>query len=249
MIRTNEVQLLLGGHKVPTRRFPMAGVTLYGAFGGYGILKRVASVNPTDYFKTLWTSSAEFPVWIGSCKFSEPFDNLLQAYNVTKFGGARVVKGSSETIVTLADVVDLIRDGKLSADMSTEEVSTIPAVISTDHLIIDAIRRMLKRNVRRLFTIGGKGDYISDRSIIDFMFSPERLEIARASPEEWINEKISKLGKKSARRCPEGPLDAAAKMIGDEPDDCLMTEGSKVVSRWDLTVKPWKVGKLSIVAN
>jgi hypothetical protein len=34
-------------------------------------------------------------------------------------------------------------------------------------------------------------------------------------------------------------------MIGDEPDDCLVSEGGLIISRWDLLMKPWKLGRLS----
>jgi hypothetical protein len=54
------------------------------------------------------------------------------------------------------------------------------------------------------------------------------------------------LGTRSARVvAPTASLNEAAWMMGDEPDDCLVSDGGLVISRWDLLMKPWKLGRLS----
>ncbi len=249
LLKHNDVHFLPAGEKVPPRRLEVANVTLGGAFGGYGILKRVAGSAPRDYYKTLWSKSADIPMWIGSCRFEDPFDDVLEAYSLTKFGGARVTRGGSEALVTLGDVVGLIGGGRLSTQMSTDEVCSVPITIAEDRPIIEAIKQMISQNIRRLFLQGGQGTYISDRILINFMFSPERLETARDRPEAWIDGDVSKLATKSPSRCGTGSLDEAAKAMGPAPDDCLMTDQWRVISRWDLVVKPWRARKLNVVDN
>ena len=90
-----------------------------------------------------------------------------------------------------------------------------------------------------------QGRFISDRTLIAFKFSPERLEIARNDPEMWIKEEVSKLDTKTPGKCYDGSLDAAAKVLGPAPDDYPMTEEWRVISRWDLVVKPWRARKLT----
>jgi CBS domain-containing protein len=249
LIKHNEVHLLPAGKKVSPRRFELAGVTLHGAFGGYGILKRIARSQPKDYYKTLWARSAEVPIWIGSCKFGDPFDDILQAYSLTRFGGARVTKGGSEALVTLGDALGLIGSGKLSTHMTTDDVCSVPIAIAEEVAIIDAIRMMISNNIRRLFVRGGKGKFISDRTLIDFMFSPARLEIARDDPEKWLDGGVAKLATKTPGRCRTGDLDEASKAMGQAPDDCLLTDESRVISRWDIVVKPWRARKLATLEN
>lgn len=246
-IKNIDVHFLPAGGQVPPRRFELANVTLHPAYGSYGILRRIVDSEPKDYYKTLWSKSAEVPIWIGSCTFDQPFDYILQAFSETKFGGARVTRGVLEALVTLADVVGLIGKGELSARMSTEEVGSVPIAISKDRPIIEAIRKMVSHNIRRLFVEKEQGKFISDRTLIDYMFSPQRLGVARDHPELWIDETIEKLGTKTPARCRTGSLDEAAKLMGSAPDDCLMTDEWRVISRWDLVVKPWRAGRLEAV--
>ena len=246
-IKNIDVHFLPAGGQVPARRFELANVTLHPAYGSYGILRRIVDSEPKEYYKTLWSKSGEVPIWIGSCKFGQPFDDVLQAFSVTKFGGARITHGVHEALVTLADAVGLISEGKLSAHMSTDEVSSVPIAISRERPIIEAIRKMVSHNIRRLFIEKEQGKFISDRTLIDYMFSPERLGIARDHPELWIDETIEKLGAKTPVMCGRGGIDEAAKVMGSAPDDCLMTDEWRVVSRWDLVVKPWRAGKLEAV--
>jgi hypothetical protein len=243
-IKNIDVHFLPAGGQAPSRRFELANVTLHPAYGSYGILKRIVGSDPKEYYKTLWSKSAEVPIWIGSCKFGRPFDDILQAFSETKFGGARVTHGVHEALVTLGDAVGLISEGKLTAHMSTDEVSSVPIAISKDRPIIEAIRKMMSHNIRRLFVEKEQGKFISDRTLVDYMFSPRRLGIARAHPELWIDEAIEKLDTKEPDRCRTGSLDEAAKEMGPAPDDCLMTDEWRVISRWDLVIKPWRAGKL-----
>ena len=246
-IKNIDVHFLPAGDRVPSRTFDLANVTLHPAYGSYGILKKIVGSEPKEYYKTLWSKSAEVPIWIGSCKFERPFDDILQAFFETKFGVARVTHGVREALVTLGDAVGLIGGGKLSARMSTGDVASVPIAISRDRPIIEAIRKMVSHNIRRLFVEREQGKFISDRTLIDYMFSPQRLGIARDHPELWIDEAIEKLDTKTPGRCRAGSLDDAAKEMGSAPDDCLMTDEWRVISRWDLVIKPWRAGRLEAV--
>lgn len=248
-IKNIDVHFLPAGKKIPSRRTDVTSVTLHPAFGGYGILKKVVDSEPSAYYKTLWAKSSEVPIWVGSCKFEQPFDDILGAFSVTRFGGARVTKGALEALVTLGDVVELIRDGLLSVRSATDDVSSVSIAISKDKPIIEAIREMVSRNIRRLFIEETDGEFISDRTVIDYMFSPQRLGVARDHPELWIDEPVKKLRTKPPGRCTTGSLDEAAKAMGSAPDDCLLTDEGRLISRWDLIVKPWRAGRLEAIEN
>ena len=243
------MQLLRAGDEIPPLNLELGNITLYPAFGGYGILKALAGSDPKEYYGTLWRRAAEIPIWIGSCDYQQPVGDLLQAFSETKFGGARVTSGALEALITLNDLVELIRDGKLSAQMSTDEVDSIPIPVSKQKPIIDAIKQMVYGNVRRLFLEKGQGKFISDRTVIDYIFSPQRLEVARDHPEQWLSETVEKVGAKDPALCKTGSLDAAAREMGAAPDDCLMTDEFRLISRWDLVIKPWRAGKLQAVDN
>jgi len=249
LIKNYEAHLLPASEEIPPLKLELSNVILYPAFGGFGVLKALADSNPSEYYKTLWRRSADAPTWIGSCDYQQPFDEILQAFSETKFGGVRVASGDRQALVTLSDVVGLIRDGKLSAKMSTGEVSSVPIPLSKDVPIIDAIKQMIALNVRRLFLEKGKGKFISDRTLIDHIFSPRRLEVARDHPELWLSQTVEMVDAKVPAPCKTGSLDAAAEEMGQAPDDCLMTDDFRLISRWDLVVKPWRAGRLEAPDN
>jgi len=61
---------------------------------------------------------------------------------------------------------------------------------------------------------------------------------------KMVRSVAEKLGTKTPGRCSKGGLDEAAKAMRLAPDDCLTTDEWRVISRWDLVVKPWRAGKL-----
>ena len=189
------------------------------------------------------------PIWIGSSDYERPLEEVLEAFSVTRFGGARVTKGPQEALISLGDALELVSSGKLSTNMTTDEVSSVPISVSREEPIVDAIRRMVSKNVRRLFVEGGEGKFISDRTVIDYIFSPERLGLARDHPERWIEGTVADLGTKSPGRCRGRSLDEAAEEMGQSPDDCLLTGEWRLITRWDVLIKPWRAGKLTALEN
>ncbi len=178
--------------------------------------------------------------------FGSPISDLLHVFEATKFGAARVSDHDIHTVVTLADLVGTMRTHSLVSDMRVGEVGSSPMLISLDTDIREAVEKMLRFRVRRLFLQGRPHEFISSRSVIEFMLAPEQLRVARRRPKEWCDAKVSVLGARSARVvAPGASLNEAAMMIGDEPDDCLVSEGGLAISRWDLVMKPWKLGRLS----
>jgi hypothetical protein len=228
------------------RRDRRTGLVLYGALGGYSFLDRFVKTKPKDYADLLRTPSKEIAIWIGSVDFGDPLSDLFRVFEVTKFGAARVSSHGMHTVVTLADLIGSMRSYSLVSEMRVEQVGSQPMTISSDAEIEEAIRLMLKFRVRRLFLQGHPGEFISSQSVVEFMFTPERLQVARKRPQRWCDAKVSVLAVRSAIVvAPGASLNDAARMIGDGPDDCLFSEGGIVVSRWDLLMKPWKLGRLS----
>jgi len=246
VFNTSEVHILPVTNGMRPRRDRRTGLILHGALGSYSFLERFTKTKPKDYHDLLRTPSKKIAVWIGSVDFGNPISDLLHVFEATKFGAALVNDHDMHTVVTLADLVGAMRNRSLVSEMRVEEVGSQPVSVSPDSEINEAIRMMLKHRVRRLFLQGRPGVFISSRSIIEFMFTPERLQVVRRRPDEWCDAKVSVLGTRSARVVAPGTsLNEAAWMMGDEPDDCLVSEGGLVVSRWDLLMRPWKLGRLS----
>jgi hypothetical protein len=246
----NEVQILPVSSGLKPLRDRETGLVLYGALGGYSFLERLVRTRPEDYLDFLQTPSREIAVWIGSVDFCSPVGDLLHAFEVTKFGAAHVSNHAMHTVATLADLVGVMRDNSLVSDMHVEQVGSRRVSVSPNASIREAVETMIRVRARRLFLQGHSSEFVSSRSVIEFMFTPDRLRVVRRKPSQWCNAEVSLLNTRSARVVtPGSSLNEASRMIGDEPDDCLVTEGGLVVSRWDLLMKPWKLGHLSPCVN
>ena len=246
LLRVNEAHLLPATAKRTTRTIGGTEIELCEAFGGYSVLKKASVTKPSDSYVMLWMKSGDFPVWVGTCKFSDPFEHLMTLFKLTRFGGAVLRKGMERNLVSLGDLVGLLRSGILSSEMLSDEVSSEPLFISADSAISEAIGMMLANHIRRLFIRGRPGVFLSDRTLVDFLFSPGRLELARDRPERWAEEAVSAVRTKTGRECPKLTVAGAAQLMGDSPDDCLLTSEGRVITRWDLVMKPWMAGMLDV---
>lgn len=247
LLKHSEVHFLPGGRGLTKGRPEIPRINLHGAFGSYGILKKIASSSPGDYYTTLWSKAKDVPTWIGSCNYTDSLEDLLGAISATKFGAARVTKEKMmEALITLGDLLGLISDGRLTSQVSVRELSSEAITIAPGSPILQALKLMISRNIRRLFLERGGDLFVSDRSLVSFMFDKTRLEKARDRPEHWLDGAVADLATRKAGRFSSGDFRAAAKAFGQKPDDCLITDDGRVISRWDMIIKPWRNGKLTI---
>ena len=242
-LRAADVHMLPGDEKrVPSGH----DFSLANGYGGYAILRRLSVSKPEDWYQMLWRPSAEFPTSIGVCGYDESLDRLLYIFEVTRFGVALAKKGPKRNLAHLGNLVRLYQEGRLSTTMKPDDVSSKVKSLPLSATLVEAINLMIVNHVRRVFVQNGSGKFISDRSLLDFLFAPARLQIARDSPEKWADGRLSELEPKQAVVYGGDTMDEAAEAMGDSPDDCLLTEDGRVVTRWDMILKPALAGKLVI---
>jgi len=227
---------------------PSTRIKMYATLGGYSVLSAIMKTDPKNYLKLLWRPCQEFPSWVGSVKYSDVLDDLLKVFDLTRFGDAAVEgNGTIPALVTLQDILQLYKNDTIKSTLSVSEIGTERVEISPDGSLTDALRMMFESRVRRVFLSSERRNsisFISSRNIIRFLFSPERLEIVKEYPERWLNAKLSDIDPSEAKIIADGKIvNQAASEIGDRVDDCLACENAnKVVTRWDIIMKPWKTG-------
>jgi CBS domain-containing protein len=222
------------------------GLVLYAALGGYALIRRILETKPSEHYKVLWSPCKETVVWLGTCMDSDSLNKLLEVFSLTRFGNARVEWSGSATFATLADVLELLRAGTLRTDISLAEVGSTMVEIDPQASVREAASTMVEHGVRRVFVKGRGAEFVSSRSILRHLFSAERLFLARDNPEAWLGGSVSGVTCSTAPLLSRGETARdAARTMGNLPDDCVLTDDGKVVSRWDLLVKPWKAGRLS----
>jgi CBS domain-containing protein len=223
------------------------GVKLFKAVGGQQVFRLVVKSKPEDYHKVLWAPCSTIGMWLGTVEFHDELEKLLRIFEVTGFGDARVnAQVPPHGLVTLEEVVSLYRGRKLKCGMAVKEVSSQAISIEPDTTITEAMKTMCEKRVRRLFLMGSP-EYISDRSILAYLFSPRLLTIAKDQPESWTNAPVSEVKKSTAGSVsPNTTVEEVGTMAETSRDIFMLSDGVSLISRWDLVMKPWKAGQLRL---
>src|SRR5579862_342703 len=256
LLHLEEVQMLPIVQGLQPRFDPITKIKMYATLGGYSVLNAVMKTNPKDYYKLLWLPCQEIPVWIGSLKYSDSYSDLLKAFELTKFGDAAIEgSGSFPALITLQEILILFRNGVIKSKLRVSEIGSEMIKISSESTLMDALRLMFEKRVRRVFLFGADEraslqpafPFISSRDIIRFLFSPARLELAKKHPELWADAKLSEIKGSYGKEIYSGKIvNQAASEIGDGVDDCLVSHDEKrVVSRYDIVMAPWKANNYS----
>lgn len=226
------------------------GLKLYGAFGSYAVIKSLVDLPPENSYKFLWEPTHKLVVWIGSVSYEDDLDSLISTFNETGFGVARISSKQGRTLITLEDVVEKVRRGELDSELGMDSISSEPITVSKDTLLVDALQYMFKARVRRLFAEDDPKKFVSDRTILAFLFSPHMLEVAKESPSKWLDLRLDQLQENEATAVQaDASLGEGAQLLGKWPDDCLLTDKNRVVTRWDIIIKPWKKNLLRVAAS
>ncbi len=228
------------------------GVKLFKAMGGQQVLSLIVKTKPGDYQTLLWGPCGPTTIWLGAVEYDESLERLLRIFELTGFGDAKVIAPAPlHGLVSLEEVVSLYRERKLKCDLRVEDVASRAISVDPDATLLEAMKTMCDRRVRRLFLRerGKGGEYVSDRSILAFLFSPRLLTIAKDSPESWTNAKVSEVRTLSARQVsPDDKVEDVGRIADAERDVFTVSDGAFLVSKWDLVMKPWKARCLSLSA-
>jgi hypothetical protein len=232
----------------------------YPSLASYAVLDAILRSDSKNY--QLLVSSTKFQevaVWIGSVRSTDSFDKLMKVLELNGFGNAIVEQEDvrKRVLLTLKDIVALYKSGRLKSSLLVSDVSSPKVSVSRDTSMTQVLSYMLDKGIRRLFlqTENAEENYhslqfVSDRGILSFLFTPQRLESLKKSPESWLNAKLCDVGTSNAVPVPsDATINQASQLMGEKADACLVCEESQeVVSRWDIAIKPWQVDSLEISA-
>jgi hypothetical protein len=257
LLQVQEVHVLPIVRGLQPRVDETTKIKMYATLAGYSLLEKILKTNPKDYSKLIWTPCQEIPVWIGSVNYEDTLEDLLRVFDVTGFGDAAAEgRTSIPALVTLSEIIDLYRNGIVSSKLRASEVGSKMISLPANAKLIDALRLMFQKRIRRIFIHGNamrstpRLEYISGRDIIRFLFSPERLDVVKNSPTRWLDAMLEEMETSKAKPIFDGrTINQAAKEIDDGLDACLLCEKSKkVVTKWDLVMKPFKRNGYSLLA-
>lgn len=220
------------------------------AFSGYSLIAKLLETNPKHHYKFLFqpcesASMVVRPISEGGANLVA----LLDSFAKSRFGWAMVGKGSVDAgaVVTLADLMPLYGSGILLSDLAVEEVAT-PKILSLPRKtkLRDALREMMRRRIRRVFLIGEES-FVSDREILEYIFSPQWLSKVRDSPGKMLEAKLEDVERVEPVLVDgKATIKEASKLFMPESGSWCAACDAGIVTPWDLVINPWKTGRLSI---
>lgn len=216
--------------------------------GGYSILtKMLEKGNPYGFllFRNVGSllGGSQIPLTSG-----DSLGTLLERFHETKFGHSVVVFARGPVILGLSNLIDLYQSGRLETSLTCQEVASpiLPGIARTS-TVEEAAAAMVKNRVRRLLIEGDENSMITDRTLINLLFSRESLDWildhGGAVPPVQVSQlsPVRLVEVKGGTRIPE-----AARRFDPRGGEALRCSGG-IVTPWDLVMKPFGTDRLSLV--
>ena len=217
---------------------------------GYSSLARILLVNPRRFEEFLKQPCEEVSDQLSVVDARGPLSRLLDAFLSARFGFARVVeKRGVGGLLTLGDVQGLYESGAIRTRLRAEDVASRIFSLPPGTTLRAALNEMFRRRNRRVF-ISGTTEFVWDRAIIEHLFSPAFLaEYEKGATEDVLGGPISEVEAISALEAHGGmKLEEAADILTERRGQCLVFD-DKVVTPWDVVMKPWEARALKIRAS
>lgn len=217
---------------------------------GFSSLERLIEIGAKRFASLLQRPCGYASKRIDCLSADQDLGELLDSFEAQNLGVAAVREDSStrRSLVTLADVIELYERGSIRSDMVVEDVASPIFAMSGETSVRDAVQAMFEHRCRRIFVCGEEG-YITERSVINYILSPWALvDYGREGQKDPLNAPIGKLMRVApVSVSPRLGLREGALKLGEQKSGCLVLRGEeKVVTPWDLTLKPWTSGGLVV---
>jgi hypothetical protein len=216
------------------------------ALHGYSLLKRLLALEPGGFWNFIERPCEDAAQSIGVVGAHESIDHLFDVFLKERFGFAWISDSERTGVpVSLAEVLELYNSGTIESELSVKDVASPLFSLPGMTPLRKALLFMFSHRFRRVFLSAG-GTFISDRSIISYIFSPAALHDLAANPRSLLEAPIAEIEKSKPRRVPgRTTLKAAAASLSGDVGQCLTSRGT-VITPWDIIMKPWIGKKLRI---
>ncbi|HUH99433.1 MAG TPA: hypothetical protein VLY65_00175 [Nitrososphaerales archaeon] len=228
--------------------YPDAGETR--AVFGFSCLPRFMALRPGRFGKLLGGPCEVVSDKLNSIGVDEDLGTLLDEFASKRLGfdlvhGVGASKGRS-SVVALTDFLELYERRTIHTELLAKEVASPMFSMPRTTPIRAALEAMFRNRYRRVFL--SDLEYISDRSVTNYLFSPTVLEgLAQRQERDVLLTPIDKLEKLRPTVVPPytSLRTAALKLLGDR-GHCLVVGRGKVATPWDVVMKPWLTRKMTI---
>ena len=216
------------------------------AFAGHAILSKLIETKPRYYHRFLFQPIEKIALSVSPIKAEQDITSLLQSFSQTKFGWSVVEDHGAYALATLSDLIQLYRRGVLNTSLGVKDVATKIFALPKDTKLGKALHEMMNHWVRRVF-LSGTNRFVSDREILSYIFSPERLAVIKESPSKMLEAKLEDLESVEPIAVKNSTTlrDASELFKPLSGAWCLQCDEG-IVTPWDLIMKPWKMESLTV---
>ncbi|MDA4123343.1 MAG: CBS domain-containing protein [Thaumarchaeota archaeon] len=231
---------------------PIVPVTNKGARAvfGFSSLPHFMNLGPEGFAELLRGPCEAASDELNLLSVEDELGSLLDAFKSRTLGLALVHEGGRKMkagLLSLTDVLALYGTGVIHAGMTVGDVGSPILSLPSTTTIREALQAMFRHRHRRVFLTGVEA-YVSDRSIMSSLFSPTILEqLGSEKSKDILSTPIAKVEKVTPVAVgPKTSLSKAAYMLRRDRGGCLITSEKKVVTPWDVVMKPWLTDRLTI---
>jgi len=219
---------------------------------GFSSLPKLLKLPPESFDEFLEGPCERASDSLESVSVDDELDALLAAFKKRKLGlcfvRGRVNDEMATSLLSLNDVLRLYKTKRISSRLHVEDVASKISSMPESTPIRQALPAMFRLRHRTVF-LSEKRRYVSDRSVIDRVFSPDSLERLRERSEDGVlDASIGSLQQLAPMEVAATTgLQAAAAHIKSDWGPCLtIQDANLLVTAWDIVMKPWDAGLLTI---
>jgi len=208
---------------------------------GYNILTGLVQALPTNIRPYTMSKCGSISMRLPTIRYDATLHELLSRFIETKFGLA-FVHNDERALISLSDLLQLYDKGLIDTELRCKDVASPPFRLPSDATLKEALEEMIRRRIRRVF-VNNSNAFISDRTAIGYIFSPEGIKVLKR---ELFTTRIREIRTIDAIQVRGGlSLKEGAKLLLRDKDKCLFCEPG-LVTPWDCVVKPFQMNALSI---
>jgi hypothetical protein len=215
---------------------------------GYSVISRLLETKPGQFASFLKSPCLLYCLSGGTIGKDSDLQSLLHVYEATTFGFAMVHDEINQIFskISVVDLLALFSEGILSSDISIQQVASSPAfLMSRGSTILECMREMEKRKFRRVRIAGGSS-VVSDAELFSYLFDEKRLEIISRTPQHLLDGTLEDVDPIQGMWIDDKEnISKAARIMLQSKQQFLLTDNG-IVTPWDLTLKPWRLGALRI---
>lgn len=241
--------LLLGFHEVDALPIEIGSNTHSTKYvvSSHSCLSKLLEVDTRECSRLLSQPCKKVCSELARVPANSQMETLLKTFYSTGFGFACIEKESElRGLVSLRDLLLLYQKSMFKTDLSVKDVASSPIYsLSKEASLREALDGMFKHQFRRIL-ISEERRIVSDREIIKHLFSPSRISEFSEDAFTMFDTKLAHVKSTPPRSVdPDTPVNLASLELYSSMGGCLIcNEG--IITPWDIVMKPWIQGRLSM---